>query len=336
MAGPIKKGVSRLSWASRSSGPLTSPTASTAGLSPTAATHPAHPSQQRSAPSMIAEGSEDEGSEHPRATTHPSPAKPPFFRTSASQSSISQHGLQDSPGEMTTGGDYIGAIAGLSLNEKPVPATTPNSLLARKVGDVDRASTPRNSAPAALGAVELESQQRETAVNLARQLSHDSERSSPPRTLSETETAAIISQVGKASAEGSADHAPLSPPKFAQATGSHPELPTLDRDGVRRIDHAPRVSSAGAELNTGSAGSGPSAASFTGSSAGASSARSFPFPNEHLPATPEATTQALPAEKTTTDEVEGETWGTPFNVEWLQTRRLPFYRGASHDRLLAC
>lgn len=329
MAGPIKKGVSRLSWASRSSAPLISPTASTTGLSPTGATHPTHPSQQRSAPSMIAEGSEDESAEHPRATTHPSSAKPPFFRTSASQSSVSRHGLQDSPGEITTGSDYIDTVASLSLDdEKPVPSTTPNSLLGRKAADVDRASTPRNSAPAALGAAELESQQRETAINIARQLSHGSDGSSPPRTLSETETAAIISQVGKASAEGSADHTPLSPPKFAQAAGSHPELPTLGRDGVRRVDHAPRVSSAGGELNTDSAGSGPSAASFTGSSAGASSSRSFPFPNEHLPATPEAKTEPLSSEKAPTGEDEGETWGTPFNVEWLQTRRLPFYRGA--------
>jgi hypothetical protein len=328
MAGPIKKGVSRLSWASRSSAPMISPTASTAGLSPTAATYPAHPSQQRSAPSMIAEGSEEEGPEQPRATTHPSSAKPPFFRTSASQSSVSRHELQDSPGEITTGIDYVGAMAKLDLDEKAVPATTPNSLLGRKAGDVDHASTPRNSAPAALGAAELESQQHETAINIARQLSHESDRSSPPRTLSETETAAIISEIGKASAEGSAAHTPLSPPKFAQATGSHPELPALGRDGVRRVDHAMRGSSAGVELNTGSAGSGPSAASFTGSSAGASSARSFPFPNEHLPATPEATTESLPAEKATTGVGEGETWGTPFNVEWLQTRRLPFYRGA--------
>lgn len=322
MAGPIKKGVSRLSWASRSSGQSGSPLGSTSALSPTSATHA--PQHQRSAPDVIIEGNEDDNSDLSRAHTHPTSKTAAIDFLPHAQASLKQRAsvlhqpqLQESPGEITSG-------------VPKASSTTPNDGQARDVDEIDRAQTPRNSAP---GGLETHGQDQSPLAILA----HGA--TDPPelgRALTEQETADIIEQVGRASAQGSASagNSPPTPPRLGQQVPFHAELPPLDQDGIRRLDHAPKVSSTG-ERMAGSSGSAPSLQSFTGSSAGQSStSRSFPFPNTHLPVSPDPNGIASdPLDRVANTDAsnatpgDGETWGTPFSVEWLQTKRLPFSKG---------
>lgn len=328
MAGPIKMGVSRLSWASRSSGQSGSPLGSTSALSPTSATHA--PQHQRSAPDVIIEGNEDDNSDPSRAHTHPTSKTGAFNFLPQAQTSLKQRAsvlhqpqLQESPGEITSG---VPKASSTTLSDGQV----------RDVDEIDRARTPRNSAP---GGLETQGQDQSPLVLLAAHGVTDAPEIG--RALTEQETADIIEQVGKASAQGSASagNSPPTPPRLGQQVPFHPELPPLDQDGIRRLDHAPKVSSTG-ERMTGSSGSAPSLQSFTGSSAGQSStSRSFPFPNTHLPVSPDPNGIASdPLDRVANTDAsnaapgDGETWGTPFSVEWLQTKRLPFSKGTCWTR----
>ncbi|CED83177.1 Putative signal transduction protein involved in RNA splicing [Phaffia rhodozyma] len=350
MAGPINKETTRVSWASRGSIGSAHSTSSSGPGSVNV-----HPHHQRSAPDRIAETAEEEANDTQtvgRAATAPhkplggkrSGNRPGHSKLTPSMKAAGMKlpsqilpDVSTSPAELTPGEEKKYASGRLDI--PPFRSSTLSQEAYREP------VFHQSSAPA-----ELEQASSPAHVPIA-------DPSEVFRPLTKVETNAIIEEVAKAGCSRvSPDTSPSRSPDHLRSSSLSRDKPHLhldetspninpdgddnseDENGIKRKDQLESVVPSSSEGV--SSGSAPSV--FTGSSLDTSSSRltgGFYFPNLHLPPSPNILSATSPKavnpetgtavdskdEKSPKDTGVG-TWGTPFKIEWIQTKRLPFQR----------